>query len=309
MGILVAIFLGWNLGSNDAANIFGTAVSNNILKFINAAIISSVFVILGAIIRGEAGVQTYQNINGQMEITIAVIIGISAGLSVFLMTFFKIPVSTTHAILSGIIVSGVMKGDINIRPLYKIFISWFASPIGSFIIAYFLYYIYLNNIKKHIKNIYIFEKFIKIGIILVGIYGSYSLGANNVANVVGVFVGSNSLSMNMWLLLGGVSISLGIITYSKKVMNTVGNDITKLDNAGALIAVLSTAIVIHIYALYGVPVSSSQGIVGGVMGIGFHSGLRSIKFNIISKIMKGWIYSILISGGLSYLLIILVSNI
>ena len=308
IGILAALFLGWNLGANDAANIFGIAVTNKIVKFWVAAILSSCFVILGAVMGGKYGVETYQKISMQNDMKVAIIISFAAGISVFIMTTLKIPVSTTHSVLAGLVAAGIFQNKLNIAPLTKILVSWFASPIGSMGLAYLIYRIYSHQIKKRIKNIFMLEKIVKIGILLVGIYGSYSLGANNVANVVGMFVNSEFFTMKSWLILGGFSISLGIITYSKKVMSTVGSGIVKMDNVGALIALLSTAIIIHLYSLYGVPVSSSQAIVGSVIGIGMIEGIENIKIKVILKIVQGWFYSIAISGGLVFLILTVISG-
>lgn len=308
MGILAALFLGWNLGANDAANIFGIAVTNKIVKFWVAAILSSCFVIVGALIGGKYGVETYQKISMQNDMKTAVIISFSAAISVFIMTTLKIPVSTTHSILSALVVAGIFQNQLNITPLTKILISWFASPIGSMALSYLLYKIYNYKIKRRIKNIFILEKMVKIGILLVGIYGSYSLGANNVANVVGIFANNKLLTLRNWLILGGVSISLGIITYSKKVMTTVGTGIVKMDNLGALIALLSTAVIIHIYSLYGIPVSSSQAIVGGVIGVGMTEGIENVKTKVVLKIIQGWFYSIGISGVLAFLMLKIISS-
>ena len=46
------LFLGWSLGANDAANVFGTAVGSRMLRFSTAATVCAVFVVLGAVISG-----------------------------------------------------------------------------------------------------------------------------------------------------------------------------------------------------------------------------------------------------------------
>ena len=56
--LISALYLGWSLGANDAANIFGTAVSSRMVKFITAGILASIFVILGSILEGRAGIET-----------------------------------------------------------------------------------------------------------------------------------------------------------------------------------------------------------------------------------------------------------
>lgn len=301
VAVLVAIFLGWNLGANDAANIFGTAVSSKMIKFWIAAILASLFVILGAVIGGEKGIETYQSIMNQDNIQVSILISLAAGLSVLIMTKLKIPVSTTHCILAGLIVAGSLNGDLNMKPVIKMLMSWVISPLSVMIIAYIIYIVFLKYLRVYIKNMIVFEMVIRVMAIIVGIYGSYSLGANNVANVVGVFVKQSNIDVHTWLLIGGLSIAFGIITYSKRVMGTVGTDITKLDSFGALTAVFATAIVIHIYSMYGVPVSSSQGIVGGVIGVGLVEGFQSINKKVIKRIVLGWFYSIVISGTLSYI--------
>ncbi|HPQ41912.1 MAG TPA: inorganic phosphate transporter, partial [bacterium] len=45
--------MGWSLGANDAANIFGTGVTSRLIRYRTAIILLSVFVLLGAVIEGE----------------------------------------------------------------------------------------------------------------------------------------------------------------------------------------------------------------------------------------------------------------
>ena len=52
------LFMGWSLGANDASNIFGTAVESKMIKFRTAAIIASIFVVLGATISGSGASET-----------------------------------------------------------------------------------------------------------------------------------------------------------------------------------------------------------------------------------------------------------
>lgn len=51
--LVSGLFLGWSLGANDASNIFGSAVGSRMISFKTAAIIASVFVILGAVVQGQ----------------------------------------------------------------------------------------------------------------------------------------------------------------------------------------------------------------------------------------------------------------
>jgi PiT family inorganic phosphate transporter len=129
----------------------------------------------------------------------------------------------------------------------------------------------------------------RIGFYLVGIYGAYALGANNVANTTGVFFKAGMISAKMAAVIGGLSIGLGVLTYSKRVMSTVGRGITQMSEFAALIAVLGQDITVHIFAWIGVPVSTSQAIVGAVIGVGFVKSSRAINLKVVAKIMLGWL--------------------
>jgi len=97
----------------------------------------------------------------------------------------------------------------------------------------------------------------------------------------------------------------GVLTYSKKVMMTVGKGIAPLDPFSALIVVLATAFTLHVFTQIGVPVSSSQAIVGAVVGVGLVGDLRTVSSKMLAKIAVSWILTPLSAGSLTYLIITL----
>ena len=80
------LFLGWSLGANDAANIFGTAVGTRMIKFKTAALICSVFVILGAVVSGAGASHTLGKLGAVNELAGAFIVALAAALTVLWMT-------------------------------------------------------------------------------------------------------------------------------------------------------------------------------------------------------------------------------
>jgi PiT family inorganic phosphate transporter len=293
---LPSIFLGWSLGSNDAANIFGPPVSSGVIKYKNAIITASIFVIIGAVIGGSAGLHNIGNLS-QISLEQSSLALFIAAITVTVMTTFGLPVSTTQAVVGGIVGFGILDGSVDFSILNKIWLSWIGTPIGAAILSYVFYKIF-SLIFSKIKSIQSQDRFILMLTWAVGIYGSYSLGANNVANVTGVFNGL-VLTTPLLALIGGVSIALGILTYSKKVMYTVGSKIVNLDHFSAMIVMLGAAFTVWIYSLIGVPVSSSQAIVGAVIGIGISTGTKTFNKKMILKIVFGWIGTPLISGTIS----------
>jgi len=294
---LPSIFLGWSLGSNDAANIFGPPVSSGVIKYKNAIITASIFVIIGAVVGGSAGLHNIGNLS-QISLEQSSLALLIAAITVTVMTSIGLPVSTTQAVVGAIVGFGIFGGSVDFSILNKIWLSWIGTPIGAGIFS-FIFYKLFSFVFEKIKSIQSQDRFIFVLTWIVGIYGSYSLGANNVANVTGVFNGI-ILNTQLLALIGGVSIALGILTYSRKVMYTVGSKIVNLDHFSAMIVMLGAAITVWVYSLIGVPVSSSQAIVGAVIGIGLSTGTKTFNKQMILKIIFGWIGTPFISGIISF---------
>ena len=89
------LFLGWSLGANDAANVFGTAVGSGMVRFATAAVICSIFVILGAVISGAGAAHTLGKLGAVNAIPGAFMVAFAAALTVYAMTKASLPVSTT----------------------------------------------------------------------------------------------------------------------------------------------------------------------------------------------------------------------
>lgn len=286
--LISGFFLGWALGSNDAANIFGTAVATRTIKFWTAAILTSIFVIFGAVLEGSGGIHTLGSLSSQ-TVNSAFITSLAAAITVSLMTYLKLPVSTSQAVVGAIIGSGIVRNTVNFSPLFKIFTAWIFTPIGALIISIIFMNIYSKFIEKHVNDVVKLDKLITIGLIIAGIYGSYALGANNVANVTGVYVKTGFISPFQGALFGGIAIASGVLTYSRNVMMTVGKRITELTSLNALIAVLAESTTVYIYAQIGIPVSTSQAIVGAIIGIGLVKGVNLINKKTLKNIFFGWL--------------------
>ncbi|MDX2497260.1 MAG: inorganic phosphate transporter [Desulfobacterales bacterium] len=292
--LLGGIFLGWSLGANDASNVFGTAVASKMLKFRTAALLASVFVILGALISGQAGIDTLSGLT-RIDLEQAIISSVAAGLAVTFMTLLRLPVSTSQAVVGGIVGIGIINKQVNLGGLGKVMICWIGTPIGAMVLALFLYRL-LGLIYNRLNlNMFKSDIVLRLCLIITGSYGAYALGANNVANVTAVFVGAGLLNVFSAAMIGGASIALGILTFSRPVMETVGEKLVKLDPFSALVVVLSLSVTMHIYTLVGVPVSSSQAVVGGVLGVGIVKGVNTVKAKTLLHILLGWLFTPVVS--------------
>ncbi len=335
--LLSGLFLGWSLGANDGANIFGTAVGTRMVKFRTAALVATIFVILGAVISGGGTTETLGQLGAVNALAGSFTVALMAGLTVTAMTNMKLPVSTSQAVVGAILGWNLFTGSpTDYKALVEIVGTWIFSPILAGIFAILLYFLVrkvLGNARIHMLQL---DAWTRLGLIVVGAFGAYSLGANNIANVMGMFVFANpfeSISMGgagqftgtqQLFLLGSAAIGVGIFTYSYRVMITVGNDIFKLTPILALIVVLAKSLVLFVFASQGlerilltiglptlplVPVSSSQAIIGAIIGVALAKGRTGINYNTIGRIASGWVITPIIAAALCFMALFFVQNV
>lgn len=295
------IFLGWAIGTNDAANVFGNAVSSRMLKFRDAAILGAIFVVIGALLKGTAGIHTLSALSAQ-TLRSAIYVSLASAITITIMNSFKLPISTSQSLVGAIIGQSLLSGSLNYSVLTKILSSWVGTPILAFFLSILIYYFFKLLFNKIDYNFIFLDAYIKYGFIITGCYGAYALGANNVANAVGIFKGLTAFSDLQLAFLGGLSIAAGILTFSRRVMFTVGRNLLEMNSFSSLLAVISCSVTVHYFAHIGVPVSASQALVGAVLGVGTMKGLSTLKWKLLASISFAWILAPVVGGLISYLL-------
>jgi inorganic phosphate transporter, PiT family len=305
LSILGGIFLGWSLGANDVSNVFGSAVASRMIKFWTAATLASMFVLLGALLEGQAGIETLQGLT-QLSLKHAVVSSVAAAITVTIMTLLSLPVSTSQAVVGAILGIGLLNKQVNVSGLGKVVVCWVSTPIGGLLVAVVIYKLMAALYNRLSFDLFEGDILIRSGLIVAGSYAAYALGANNVANVTAVFVGAGLLTVFMATLVGGLSIAMGILTFSRRVMETVGQKLVKLDPFSALVVVLAEAVTVHFYTLVGVPVSTSQAVIGAVLGVGIVKGIQTVNRRTLQNILIGWFLTPVIACFLSAILFFIV---
>lgn len=331
------IFLGWSLGANHAGIFWGTAVGTKMVRFKTAAILCSIFVVLGAVIGGSGASATLNKLGTIEHLAAAFTVALAAALTTYFMSRAGIPISTSQAIIGSIIGWNVYSHLItDYVVLVKIASTWVISPILTGITTYILFKIvqyFFNRTKMHMVQI---DNFTRYGLILVGIFGSYALGANNIGNVMGVFVYSNPfMELNLFNIItldptkilffvGGMAIAIGVATYSKKVISTIGNNLYKFSPITALIVVLSVSLTMFLFASSSihdflvsnglpafplVPISASQAIIGSVIGLGLARKNVDVNFTQLRKILLGWVITPIFAFLISYISLYFIENV
>ena len=124
--------------------------------------------------------------------------------------------------------------------------------------------------------------------------------------------------------IGGIAVSSGIFSYSHKIIKTIGNGLMRMSPIVAWIVVVSQSLVLYMFAseklenfllsnglpaLPLVPVSSSQAVIGAIIGIGLAKGGRSISWSILGHIALGWIFTPIMAALLCFISLFFLENV
>lgn len=306
------------------------------IRFRTAAIVCAVFITLGAVFSGAGTAHGLGELGAVNALAGSFVVSMSAAATVMFMTKAGLPVSTTQAIVGGIIGWNLFSGyPTDEAALAKILGTWIYGPLLGAGIAFCLFFavrFFLERLNIHLIRL---DRYTRTALLLAGVFGAYSLGANNMANVVGVFVASSPFSTfrvggievtgtQQLFALGGLAAAAGVATYSKRVMLTVGSSLYKLSPVGAFVVIASTATVLFLFASQGleawlqtrglpsfplVPVSQSQAAVGSIVGISLAKGGKNLNLGLLRNIIIGWVATPTAAAVLSYVALFFMQNV
>lgn len=307
MTILMGIGVGWSIGANDAANSLGTAVGARVITLRQAILLIAVFGLTGALLQGGYVCKTIGNgivklseLEGSLAAQVALVSTFAACIWVVAATYLKMPVSTSHSIVGAVAGAGVALGvPVAWIKLRDIFMCWVLTPVGAAVLGNLLFR-FLDFVFPRLVPKKDTRKELTVLIVLSGCYVAYSWGANDVANATGVLLGGGVLDMPSSVAIGGLAIILGVVTWGYRVIETIGSQITHLLPMMAFAAQLASAINVHLYTLWGIPVSTSHSIVGAICGVGLVKGVRVVNVRIMREIAVCWVATPFVSGILSF---------
>jgi len=339
--LAAGLFMGWSLGTNDAANAFGTAVATRVVKYRTAITIIAVMVMIGAFIAGANNINKLSDmatnnavISSETDVNAAVeagtlatlklksalkafIIFTCAAVTVFIMSYMKFPVSANQSIVGAVIGWGICHVDYgahpevlaqNLKQLGEFASTWLICPLGAGIISFILVFFTKRFLEKRLTTLKSYDTIIKLGYLASGAFAAYSIGQNSSASVVAFYYDPTGMGANLLTdarvaaVIGGAAISLGVLTYSKKVMMTVGSSIADISQVDGFVVIIGMSLTIVLMGEFmGIPVSTSQAVVGSVVGAGLVKGIKNVNFGVFKNIAIAWVSSPVSAGLLTYL--------
>ena len=176
------------------------------------------------------------------------------------------------------------------------------------ILASVVMYFRIKNIgKKDVMDPFHFsfvEKSFGVLTVFTACSMAFAHGSNDVANAIGPLAAIVDILVNhqqvgavspipLWVVsLGSIGVVLGLAMYGYRIMDTVGSKITALTPSRSFSAQMSTAIVVILSSGFGFPVSTTQTLVGALLGVGFARGIGALNLNVVRSIFSSWLITL-----------------
>lgn len=153
------------------------------------------------------------------------------------------------------------------------------------------------------QHFYTVERVFAVLMVVTACSMAFAHGSNDVANAIGPLaavisvaqsgvIGAKS-SIPLWVLvLGGAGIVIGLATYGRHVIATVGEKITQLTPSRGFAAELAAATTIVIASGTGIPISTTHTLVGAVLGVGLARGIEAIDLRVVGRVFVSWVVTI-----------------
>jgi PiT family inorganic phosphate transporter len=184
--------------------------------------------------------------------------------------------------------------------------------------------IFINRIQPDPKaeknqHFYTVERVFGVLMIVTACGMAFAHGSNDVANAIGPLAAvisvattgtiSAKAAVPAWvLILGGGGIVVGLATFGRHVIATVGKKITQLTPSRGFAAELAAATTIVIASGTGIPISTTHTLVGAVLGVGLARGIEAIDLRVVGRILVSWVVTIPAGAFLSILFFFIFKN-
>lgn len=286
MLIVLVFVVAISIGANDET--MASVVGAKIIT-LNAAILLGAFLqVAGAQLLGVGVSKTIGQdmVLIDLQLDIVVILAISMTIWLLITSTQGYPISTTHSIVGCILGVGLWLEFVNHQQilnwpeLFNIFAGWILSPIFGLIIAFSLQVVvrkFSLPRKTGLEQMQRLERAFGWLLIIMVVITSLSRGGNDVSKAVGILVMATpdplqstfGIPLIRWfLILGGVGMATGLFVIGRRVVATVGMEVTALKPSSSFSAEAGVAIVLLIGTLLEFPLSGTHVLITAVIGVG-----------------------------------------
>ena len=303
VGVVVAAFVGYNIGGATTGPAFGPAVGANAISKAGAAALMTVFFAIGAWTLGRRVVGTLGEDlvtqPGVFTLETSIVVLFFIGGALFIGNFYGVPASTSMTAVGAIAGLGIATGSLDWAVMGEIAVWWIVAPIIGFWVSGIIGRYFYPTINRWVAiestegplvefdrdatvpkpsygpNTTRREVVGAVVVVAIGCLMAFSSGTSNIANAIAPLVGAG-VEMNPMIVLGSAAVAVGAFTIARRTLDTLGNDITDLPlTAAIVVAVVSSGIVIGLSAI-GIPASFVIIATMSIVGLGWGRATRTV---------------------------------
>jgi phosphate/sulfate permease len=277
--LLVAMFLGLNMGGSGTAPSFATAYGSGILRRSLIPGLFGIFVLLGALLAGKnTAITIGKGILPavSLDYTLTTIILFSVALSLLFANLLGVPQSTSQSTVVALVAPAHYVGQLNTHKIfYEIIPTWIILPLVSFGIMYFITRVVSRRFDLRHPGFFFTDKrqnFFKWVVIITSCYVAFSIGSNNVANAAGPITSmiTNELHINptssnfllimiLSTLIIAPAFGIGSSIFGHKLMVRTGKEIVEIGKVEAsMVQFVTASLLLAASVTKGIPTSLVQ---------------------------------------------------
>jgi len=314
--LIGGLFLGWAFGRNNLSNVFGSAIGTRMVPFRTAALYTGIFILLGALLSGQATTASVLQLGDIPTLQDAFIISVCIGLVMFLAGPFGVPVSMVQASVGCLIGLNLYNNTSPDWPVVRDMAkAWCLSPFIALILTAFLFR-GIRLLLYHVKIPILYrDRLTRWALIATGIFSAYSLGANNISTLVGPYQAAGVYSGPFLIILICTAVALGVQMADRRVIETVSTGLFPLSPLEAWIAIFANATVLLLFSsltltswlqsiglsVFVAPIPASCTLIGSIMGISCAKGCKGINPYALMKVIASWFIVPVFSGLICFI--------
>ncbi|RDI70164.1 inorganic phosphate transporter [Halopelagius longus] len=302
-GIVVAVFVGFNIGGSSTGVAFGPAVGSRLVRKATAGALFVGFGFLGAWTVGRNVIATMSSSivpAAQFTPIASVAVLFFTGASLLISNLYGVPASTSMTAVGAIVGLGLASDTLNQALMFVIVSAWIVAPlvcftigfvVGRYVYPYLDRYVAFTTFDLHFVQLdrsgAIPRPYLNpnaspqdivgsLSVVAIACYMAFSAGASNAANAVAPLVGEGgALTVDQGVLLAVGAFALGSFTIARRTLETVGDDITELPILASLIVSIVGGTVITILSYLGIPASLAVSTTSTIIGLGWGRASRA----------------------------------
>ncbi|MFC7124879.1 anion permease [Halovenus rubra] len=311
LGIIVVLFVGYNIGGSTTGPAFGPAVGANTISKAFAAGLFAVFFFLGAFSIGRRVVET---LGGDLVQTTAiftlqanVVVLFFIGGALFIGNYAGVPASTSMTAVGAIAGLALAAGELKWSVMGQIMTWWVVAPIIAFWISGVIGRYFYARLNRRVALVQTKGALVELDrsgriprvvsgpnttrreflgtvtVIVIGCLMAFSSGTSNIANAIAPLVGSNDIGMNEGIIIGSFAVGVGSFTIGRRTLDTLGNDLTSLPLTASIVVASVSATIVVVLSAIGIPASFVIIATMSIIGLGWGRATRTATVSDIRQ--------------------------